>query len=329
MNIPEFLRQYATRSDVTWSIATFGAIAEFSFSDGEAVETTVDSDGISMVSPRGAFRFNIPPHVRIIAYEALSKHPDLWSQGIAVCLPEADAGLPSKSCITEIGVDREAINTGKRDALLFDIGIGAPHVRACLRTSDSSLISFLRKHEGTLLFGDDSTALREIIVKSPDRVFLSALGRIEVATPIAHEDGETALGPHTHVLPDLLAHNRTHAANVPIPDEHLSCLNLFPPNPARDERGNPRPFCAEENKAFQDIFSTYGNPEAVKIKRQVSRYLDDVEGPEAITADLNRVERTALRVALRQRVHTHGDSTVLQAWRLAHEPNDCTGSQSG
>lgn len=329
MAIPEFLHQLASRADVTWSIATFGAIAEFSYTDQEKTDTHVGESTIKIASPRGALRFHIPSAAHIVAYEGLSKHPDLWSQGISVCLPETNALLASTATLKEVGPDGDAIHEQDREGVLFDIGLGAPHVQACIRTPDADLIAVLREHANFPLFGENATALHEILHRSPDRVFLSQLGRIEVATPITHEDDETALGPHTHVLPELLAHDRTHAANLPVPSGYLPCLNVFPPNPARDERGDARSFDPEDHTRFQGILRDHGDPAANRTKRLVTEHLSAGHDPTVMNPNLNRIERTALRVTLRQYFHTHGDSDLLESWRIAFEPNDGEQGQSG
>lgn len=329
MAIPEFLRQLVSQADVTWSIATFGAIAEFSYTSTERTDVHVGEKSVTIVSPRGALRFRIPSKALTVAYEGLSKNPRLWSQGISVCLPEADALLSNETCLEELGHDGDAIREQNQGDVLFDIGLGAPHMQACIRTSDRGLISLLREYSGTSLFGDDATVLHGILHKSPDRVFHSRLGRIEVTTPIAHEDGETALGPHTHVLPELLAHGRTHAASVPIPEGFLPCLNVFPPNPARDDRGNARPFDSEAHALFQHILADHGDETGNQVKEQVNRCLAAGEAPSVMESNLSRIERTALRVALRQHYHTHGDSDMLSAWREVYEPNDGDRNQPG
>ena len=233
------------------------------------------------------------------------------------------------SSLTEIGSDEGAVQGCDRTGILFDIGIGAPHMRACIRTSDRDLISALREHAGKELFGADAAALHHILMANPDRVFSSNLGRVEVKTPIAGEYGSTTPGPHTHVLPDLLTHKRTHAANVPIPDGYVPCLNVFPPNSARDGRGNARTFDIDAHTAFQEILSDHGDPVANHIKQMVIRNLTMGLGPDSIEQPQNRVERTALRVALRQFPLSHGESKELDAWRSVYEPNEGKSRQSG
>ena len=51
------------------------------------------------------------------------------------------------------------------------------------------------------------------------------MGRVEVFQPIPSPDGKSPEGPHTHVLPRLLAHGRLNAATVPVPDGWLAGLD--------------------------------------------------------------------------------------------------------
>ena len=90
-------------------------------------------------------------------------------------------------------------------------------------------VARLRAACGTSLLANDAAMLGEIAMMSPQRVFASRLGRIEVFQPIPAPDGVSPEGPHTHVLPRLLKAGRTHAATLPIPDGLVPCLELHLP----------------------------------------------------------------------------------------------------
>ena len=108
-----------------------------------------------------------------------------------------------------------------------------------------------------------------ILATNPHRVFLSRLGRIEVFQPIPPPDGKSPDGPHTHVLPGLLRHRRTHAATEPIPDGLVPCAHVYPAHPAKDGMGQPRPFDRARHDAFQAILRSYGDPKFLALKQQV------------------------------------------------------------
>ena len=114
------------------------------------------------------------------------------------------------------GADDEALRERDRDAVLFDLGLGALQVDCCVRVADPEVAAQLRAHCGQPVFA--APAMGIILAANPHRVFLSRLGRIEVFQPIPPPDGKSPDGPHTHVLPGLLRHRRTHAATEPIPD---------------------------------------------------------------------------------------------------------------
>ena len=82
-----------------------------------------------------------------------------------------------------------------------------------------------------------ASAMGIILATNPHRVFLSRLGRVEVFQPIPPPDGKSPDGPHTHVLPGLLRHRRTHPATEPIPDGLVPCAHVYPPHPAKDGMG--------------------------------------------------------------------------------------------
>ena len=139
-----------------------------------------------------------------------------------------------------------------------------------------------------------------ILRHSPHRVFVTRAGRAEVYQAIPAPGGKAPEGPHTHVLPKLLAHGRTHAATEPIPKGWVSCAHLYPAHPLRDGYGRARPFDGGRYAAFQRLLSRYGDIEHVRLKRNVVKALNAGAGPEAIAMPADRFAQASIRVALRQ-----------------------------
>src|SRR6202008_1144086 len=108
-----------------------------------------------------------------------------------------------------------------------------------------------------------------ILSGSPHRVFMTRAGRAEIYQDIPPAGGTAPEGPHTHVLPKLLAHGRTPAAPEPIPRGLVSCAHLYPAHPLRDARGRARPFDAARYGAFQRLLSRHVDVEHVRMKRNV------------------------------------------------------------
>ena len=215
---------------VAWSLGSFGAIAEFMWSPGEERGPGEAGDGLSRVTPRGAISITLPAEARWTPYATPSRDPARRRAATALCLPRATAVMARRATVTEVGADRDALRSEDREAILFDVGLAQWQVDAMVRTADPECLALLRGAEGRPLF-EASALLAALPRLSPHRVFLSRCGRIEVYCQIPPPDGLSPDGPHTHVLPKLLRHGRTHAANLPIPDGLVPCLTLHPTHP--------------------------------------------------------------------------------------------------
>ncbi|MEM6661688.1 MAG: hypothetical protein AAF666_05870 [Pseudomonadota bacterium] len=301
-----------------WNIGSFGAIAEFHQDPGEPARI----DGpLERATTRGAIRIERTEGVLPVAWEALSKNPERWQQGVALCLPEAEATRALRVVLTELGPDDQAIRTEDRDAILFDMGLGQRNLDFCIRTSDPDLLSVLRANNGRALTEPDNPAMGAILTTHPHRIALSALGRCEVFQKIGGPDtgGVSPAGPHTHVLPDLMKAGRTHSANTPIPKGMMPALSLHPGSPVMGPLGEDRDFDPGLFGAFQDLLAAWGPEEYVATKRRVWAALDAQEGPEPEDRATSRLERVARRNALRQHARMNGRSNLLAAWSNAHD----------
>ena len=303
--------------EAQWSLGTFGAIAEFMRDADEPAEIAQTEQSMAVVTPRGGIRLADVSGLRAIAFETITTSS--WSQRVAFCLPEAAAKMNRRGALTELGPDTQALRAQDRDALLFDLGLGAHQVDCCVRTADAELIAGLRAHAGRSLFEPGNSAMGLILRHNPHRVFATRAGRAEIYQPIPPPGGTAPEGPHTHVLPKLLAHNRTHAATEPIPKGWVSCAHLYPAHPLHDGHGRARPFDARRHGTFQRLLSRHGNIEHVRLKRNVVKALNAGAGPEAIAMPDDRHAQAAIRVALRQIKASDGTSPGLTAWFAAHD----------
>lgn len=306
--------QLATPSTV-WSIGVFGALAEFDRDEGEGA-----SDGDAcVVTRRGAIAFELHPATRAIAYEAPSAHPGSWLQGVALCLPRSACRMHARTTITEIGPDVDALRPEDRDAILFDLGLGIDCVDFHVRTADRAHIDLLRNALGRALLGEPAL-YDEIVHMSPHRVFVSALGRVEIYQRIGANGSATPQGPHTHLLPRLLRTSYTHSANLPVPRDWAVCATLYPAHPVRDREGASKPFDEGEYAAFQALLQSFGRADSVAVKHAVWSAVRSAVTPSAFPALDDRHARLARRVALRQMTYTDGASTQLAVWQRAFDP---------
>lgn len=315
----ETVHAYLEDADSGWSIGTDGAIAEFLRAAEEPATVEVTENGGQVETACGALHAVLGAGVEAVAYERISSHPGRWSHGIVFCVLRAMATGNCRQVLTEAGPDGRAARPTDRDAILFDMGVGAPHVDFCVRTADPSLIAELRRAEGTDVLIPDHPAMAAIKEANPHRVCLSALGRIEVYQPIASSGTRTPEGPHTHLLPELLETGRTHAPGTPVPTGTYPCLGLHPPHPLSDALGHERPFDAAVHASFQALLERFAPPGFVEEKRRIIAAVLDGEDPAAYAPAATPEGRAAARVALRQLIHTHGEVAELDAWCRFHD----------
>lgn len=212
---------------IAWSLGTFGAVAEFHRDPAEPAVR----EGLRAVTARGGIAIELAPDVVPAAYERPTGHGS--AHGVAFCLPRERARGAGRQVLTEIGPDGDALRDADRDAILFDLGFGTTQCDCLVRVREPGTVRRLRAACGTALLEGSATMLGELAAMSPQRVFVSPLGRIEVFQPIPAPDGVSPEGPHTHVLPRLLRTRRTHPANLRIPDGLVPCLELHAPDALR------------------------------------------------------------------------------------------------
>jgi hypothetical protein len=312
-----FLAGQMLNAEAQWSLGTFGAIAEFARDGDEPFTFHRDSAALTLVTGRGGMRIAPPAQMRLVAFETTTR--ESWSGRVALCLPDACCDMNRRTVLTEIGPDDGALRAHDRDAILFDLGMDALQADLYVRASDPELLARLRAETGRPVRDPGNPAMRAILAASPHRVFVSRVGRIEVYQPIPDPHGKSPEGPHTHVLPNLLQHRRTHAATEQIPDGMVPCAHLYPPHPARDALGHSRPFDAARHHAFQDMLRMFGDPEFFALKQRVVAAVAAGEDPSVVDITGQRFARTNVRVALRQLKATHEDTPALAAWLAAHE----------
>jgi hypothetical protein len=306
--------------ETSWAIGTFGAIAEFHRDADEQVSLSE----LTAVTSRGGISIRLPESVRVVVWERPTAG-DAWTQGVALCLSESAGAMGARTAVTELGTDEHALREEDKDGVLFDLGIGAPHCDVCVRVDDGVMLRALRAAEGRPIA--DTGLIAELAAMSPTRVFISRLGRLEVRTPIPHPGGTTPDGPHTHVLPELLRHKRTHAATVPLPEGMVPSAEMFPPSAIHDAHGRRVPFDAARHEMLQALLAAYGDPGCVRAKAWTMAAVRAAEPPRD-EASFTRAQRLSRRVALRQLLQTDGPSATLAAWRAAFDRDQAERSTS-
>ncbi|MBS7812091.1 DUF6925 family protein [Roseococcus pinisoli] len=307
-----------------WALGVLGAVAEFTRDLGEATAEADLDGGHGVVTARGGVRVQAGPGARLIAFEQLSRRVDSWQQGTSLCLPLQEADIGGASVVTELGPDAAALRPQDRDAILFDLGVGFPHLRACVRTADPELIALLRKGVGRGLLEPGNPAGAAVVGASPHRVFVTKFARVEVFQPIPPPDGTSPEGPHTHLLPQVLRSGRAHAATRPVPEGWVSLLDMFPAHPLHDQLGGRIAFEPARHAAFQDLLARFGLPAIAAEKQRLLRAVRAGEAPADYREAEDRHARAAARAALRQLGWTEPRLPRLAEWQAAFDrvPSD-------
>jgi len=299
----------------SWSIGTFGAIAEFMRDPHERV--VAGANGLAAVTDRGGIRLQPTDGLRLFASESTTRTS--WNQRVALCLPDDACHMNGRSVLTELGPDADAIRKADAGAILFDLGLDLVQVDACVRVADRDVVDKLRAVCGHPVFEAGNPAMGMILAASPHRVFISRIGRAEVFQPIPPPQGKSPEGPHTHVLPKLLRHRRTHAATEPIPQGLVPCGHFYPAHPEKDALGVVRPYDAGSHDAFQALMRMFGDPQSIALKQRIADAIAAGDDPAALLEPESRFARTTIRATLRQLLAADGPTPALLAWQAAYD----------
>jgi hypothetical protein len=223
-NLLASIEYHLGRVESGWSIGIFGAVAEFRRDPKE----TACRGHLSMATARGAIRLTPPSGGCAAIFGLRSRRLRNASPGIALCVADGAARQPYRETVTELGPDAQAVRSGDREGVLFDLGLGSPYAAFCVRLHDQAAIARLRGRTGQKLLAPGGSLFSELVEMSPTRVVISRMGRIEVFQPIAAPGGSTPPGPHTHLLPRLARTGRTHDANLLLPSGLVPCAVVYP-----------------------------------------------------------------------------------------------------
>lgn len=147
---------------------------------------------------------------------------------------------------------------------------------------------------------------------SPHRVVLARFARAEVYSPIPVPEGTSPTGPHTHLLPKLLASGRTHPATEPIPEGWVPCAHLFPAHPLYDVNGASRAFVAQAHRGFQQLLRRYGDQSAVGHKDALVAAIR--AGATTDTVE-SKPDDQVTRLVVRQLCWAEPELPTLDMWR--------------
>lgn len=223
-DIRDFVVSSLTERRGTWVMGVLGAVAEYTFADGE--ETHVSQSGHELIAKtrNGAMRMTIDDDIRALTFDprGIQEEPR-----VVLAVKRERGRLPVSSVIKDLEEDTNGILPAE-DTRLFDLGLGRKEARFCVRVGSGRARDALSKARDLSFHQALPHISGPLLSESPDRVIETALGRIEVQGHILPPNGLSPNGPHTHLLPDQLAIGRALPVGMDLPRAYLPGAIFYP-----------------------------------------------------------------------------------------------------
>ena len=212
----------------SWAIGTWGAVAEFHRNADEPFEMHQTETGFEAATPRGA--------IRIERIEKARAFLGVDESTVSFAVHKARVERTPSTVITDLGADAGAVNAADRGARLFDLGLGQPHMKLCVRTAGSrpdrrprgrDRVCPVRSARGAAETPEGGIAASGRAV---------GIGPCRVYQPVGEHGAETPEGPHTHLLPKLLAEKRCYGPDLALPATYFPALYLYRSGPPANGR---------------------------------------------------------------------------------------------
>lgn len=225
-DIRTFVEQSLRPAEGTWVTGVVGAVAEFSTKPGEGTAVRWEGDWIEAFTAGGNLRFLIDDQVRALTFDP----PETPSkdQKVVLAVKRERGRPPVARAIENLGPDSASVQRLDRELDLYDLGLGRKEARFCVRCSSGAARDGLAAAAGSALAEAMPTLAPALLQESPTRVIESALGRIEVSTPIPLPGGVSPEGPHTHLLPEHLKTGRALPVGMDLPAAYLPGAIFYP-----------------------------------------------------------------------------------------------------
>lgn len=236
--IAAFVAESLERPAGAWVLGVVGAVGAFACAPGGRVVTDRDDAGVVARTDGGRLRFELDHAVHALTFD---RGPDaapaaVSGERVVLAVQTGMRQLSTHVGLADLGPDHGAIDPKDRDARLFDLGLGRAAARFCVRTRSPALIDMLERSAGEPLADVLAHASDALIAGNPTRVVESALGRVEITTPIPMPSERTQPGSHTHLLPAYLTSGRDMPPGMELPDSYVPGAIHYPGPHPNDER---------------------------------------------------------------------------------------------
>lgn len=195
----------------TFVAGVHGAVAEVLRDPDEDFLAERDGLALTLRTRRAALRLEAPPHLAAFEFQR-PVGPPL----IALAVPEGRAGPAGPKVLTALGADTQALLARDAGGARFDVGLGRAAARFTIRCSDA-LAPRIAAHCGTPWPDNLFRIATAVLSESPVRVVEAPCLRAEIDAVIPPPHGESPEGPHTHLLPALVAQGFDAPPAMPLP----------------------------------------------------------------------------------------------------------------
>jgi len=209
-----------------WAVGIYGAVAEFTIAPDERLDVESGAQHIIARTGQGAVRFS--RHDKAKAFGLTLGRGGGEMNAVALVLPRTRLPLEAHCTLTRCGADDDALKQEEREQALYDLGLGSRVARFCLRTGDDGMHSELEAVVGSPWTDAMAAIGSRVLEVSPVRVVETALVRAEIRTPIPAPGAASPDGPHTHLLPDLLAEKRETPPEIDLPPVFAPVAIFYP-----------------------------------------------------------------------------------------------------
>lgn len=222
-HIADFVTETIEARSGTWVLGVLGAVGEFFPKPGRTAKVCRNGNVLTAMTDGATMRLLLGDDVRALTFDRHTEHDR--SSRLVLAVKRERGGLPTHSRLTDLGEDQESVEECDRQCHLVDLGVGFEEARFCIRLRD---IGVVKPHLGTRFPALLPRIGPELVRLSPDRIIETALGRLEVSTPIPHPGEISPKGPHTHLLTEHLVLRRTMPPGLELPPAYLPGAIFYP-----------------------------------------------------------------------------------------------------
>lgn len=205
-----------------WSMGVEGALAEFALAGGDPATVAVRRAGRTIEA------HTVGGGLRLTVTDATQAFADGDRSRVYLTVPRSTLSAPSLGVTVAEG-DPDALRPEDGHDVFADLAVGHAAAAFCVRTGDPDLAERLRALEGAPCREALGAVGWALVAASPNRIVTTPLGRIEVYAAIPAGGAVSPEGPHTHLLPALLATGRELPVGVELPPDVAPAAAIHPP----------------------------------------------------------------------------------------------------